>query len=183
MSVPPSRATAAREGDVGSGRLLHEFTPDARSLGTEGFEARHGSAFLLLAAVRPRSAQNSYSTHLELMGDEEAGEKTGTLATLVYPLRSSVHLVSVGRAPDNDVVIPDRSISRRHAFVKRGAQGGFQMLDAGSSNGTTINGATVYAKGAGPPSTLASGDTVKLGGLEFTFVDAAGFQKFAASGR
>jgi pSer/pThr/pTyr-binding forkhead associated (FHA) protein len=94
-----------------------------------------------------------------------------------------VHLVSVGRAPDNDVVIPDRSISRRHAFVKRGAQGGFQMLDAGSSNGTTINGATVYAKGAGPPSTLASGDTVKLGGLEFTFVDAAGFQKFAASGR
>ncbi len=181
--MPPSQASAAREGDVGSGRPLDGFAHDARLLSPEAFEERHGGAFLLLASVRPRAGQDSYSTQLELVGDDEGAERTGALSTLVYPLRSSVHVVTLGRAPDNDVVIPDRSVSRRHAFLKRGPQGGFQMLDAGSSNGTTINGASVLAKGSGPPSPLRSGDTVKLGGLEFTFVDAGAFQQFAATGR
>ena len=95
--------------------------------------------------------------------------------------RSASHLITLGRAPDNDVVVPDRSISRRHAFLKRGADGGFLILDAGSSNGTTVNGASVMVRGAGQPTRVRAGDTVRLGGLEFTFADAKGLREFAGS--
>jgi hypothetical protein len=169
-----------REGDVGSGRPLEGYTGDARQLAPADFETRHGHAFLLLTSLRPRSPQGTYSTQLELLGDSAPGEDTSGLSTLVYALHSAVHIVSVGRAPDNDVVIPDRSISRRHAFLKRGPQGGYLVLDAGSSNGTLVNGRSVLAKGSGPPSPIGPGDTLRLGRLEFTFVGASGLQEFAA---
>ena len=166
--------------DFGSGRPLEAFREPARGLSPEEFEARFGSAFLLLTSLQPRSPKDGSSTHLELLGDSDPTEHTGSLSILVYPLRSAVHIVSLGRGAENDVVIPDRSISRRHAFLKRGAQGGFLMLDAGSSNGTMINGRTVLAKGSGAPSPLAPGDTVRLGRLEFTFVGAAALREYAS---
>jgi hypothetical protein len=175
------RAPAAGNGELGSGLTLESLRDEARTLSREEFEARHGAAFLLLSAVRPHAPQNTFSTHLELLGDDDASERTGAISTLVYPLRSAVHIVSVGRASDNDVVVPDRSISRRHAFLKRGADGGFLVLDAGSSNGTTVNGASVMVRGAGQPTRVRPGDTIRLGGLEFTFADAKGLREFAAS--
>lgn len=174
-------AAAARSSEVGSALPLGSLRDDSRSLSPEEFEARHGAAFLLLSSVAPHAPQNTFSTHLELVGDEETCERTGAISTLVYPLRSAVHIVSVGRAPDNDVVVPDRSISRHHAFLKRGADGGFLILDAGSSNGTTVNGASVMVRRAGQPTRVRAGDTVRLGGLEFTFTDAKGLREFAAS--
>ena len=176
-------ARSDESGDVGSGRPLETFRDLARRLSPEAFEARFGSAFLLLTAVRPHSSKSGSTTHLELLGDEDGTEKTSSLSTLVYPLRSAVHIVTLGRAPESDVVIPDRSVSRLHAFMKRGAQGGYLLLDAGSSNGTTINGTSVRAKGSGPPSPVVPGDSVRLGRLEFTFVSAPALQDFAAKQR
>jgi hypothetical protein len=176
-----SAGARAETGDeYGSGRPLEAFRESARSLAPEEFEARFGSAFLLLASLQPRAPKDTFSTQFELLGDSDPAEHTGSLSTLVYPLRSKVHIVSLGRGAENDVVIPDRSISRHHAFLKRAAAGGYLMLDAGSSNGTMINGRTVLAKGAGAASAVAAGDTVRLGRLEFTFVSAAGLQEYAA---
>jgi hypothetical protein len=180
--VEPGEAQG-EAGDVGSALPLEAYGDDARNLAAADFEARHGNAFLLLTAVRPRAPKDTFSTHLELLGDDDAEANTGSLSTLVYPVRSSLHIATVGRAPDNDVVIPDRSVSRRHAFLKRAPHGGLLLLDAGSSNGTLVNGRSVLAKGSGPPSAVAPGDSVKLGRLEFTFVDAAGLREFAAKVR
>jgi hypothetical protein len=177
--MPSDARSQPQAGDVGSGRPLESYGGDARQLAPADFEARHGDAFLLLTSLRPRSPEGTWSTHLELLGDSDPGENTSGLSTLVYPLRSAVHIVSIGRGPDNDVVIPDRSISRRHAFLKRAPQGGYLALDAGSSNGTLVNGRAVLAKGSGPPSPVRPGDTLRLGRLEFTFVGAAGLQEFA----
>jgi hypothetical protein len=171
------------EEGVGSGLPLESFRGDAQALSPEGFAERHGAVFLLLTAVRPRSSNSTSATFLELLGDDDPAGNTSSLSVLVYPLRSAVHIVTLGRAPQCDVVIPDRSISRSHAFLKRGPQGGFLLLDAGSSNGTLVNGANVLAKGAGAPTPVKPGDTVRLGRLEFTFVDARGLQEFAAKAR
>ena len=63
----------------------------------------------------------------------------------------------IGRIADNDLVIPDPSISRRHARLLR--QGGQTVLeDLGSSNGTYLNGQRLSA-----PTLLRSGDTFTLG--------------------
>lgn len=46
--------------------------------------------------------------------------------------------VLIGRKYDNDIVIGDTSVSRRHALVIDSLEG-YTLLDLGSSNGTFLN--------------------------------------------
>jgi hypothetical protein len=166
----------------GSALPVEAFSEDARRLPVEEFAARHGSAFLLLTATGPSPRGGPAATEANFFGDE-GSVHTADLAILVYPLRrradSVGHLVTLGRAPNNDVVIPDPSVSRFHAFAKQGAGGTVLVQDAGSTNGTSVNGASVPAKDHGPPTSLKRGDTLRLGQVEFTFLDAAGMRGFA----
>lgn len=167
-------------GGYGSALPLETFLEDAQGLSPDEFEKRHGSGFFLLTATKINSPRDSYSTDVQLLTDEDDGSAhTGSLSTLVFPLRSAIHIVTVGRASGNDVVIPDPSVSRKHALLKRGEDGGFLMRDAGSSNGTTVNGSSVLARGHGPPAELKPGDNVQLGRVACTFVDAAALRDFA----
>jgi hypothetical protein len=168
-----------RGGGYGSALPLEAFLEDAQSLSPNEFESRHGSGFFLLTATKISNPRDSYSTDVQLLIDEDDGSAhTGSLSTLVFPLRSAVHIVTVGRASGNDVVIPDPSVSRQHALLKQGEDGVFLMRDAGSSNGTTVNGNSVLARGHGPPSQLKPGDDVHLGRVACTFVNAAALRDF-----
>jgi pSer/pThr/pTyr-binding forkhead associated (FHA) protein len=69
---------------------------------------------------------------------------------------------SFGRATDNDVVLPDKSISRRHATIMPG-EGGFYLRDLQSQNGTYVDDQRVNEY------LLRDGDRVQLGDLQFTF--------------
>ena len=65
-------------------------------------------------------------------------------------------MVTVGRAPDNDVVVGDPATSGHHGRIEmRG--GAFWMSDLGSTNGTLINGEPVIEK------QLADGDLIAIG--------------------
>jgi hypothetical protein len=48
-----------------------------------------------------------------------------------------------------------------------------------SSNGTSVNGISVMARGVGPPTPVKPGDTVRIGQVEFTFTDARALHEFA----
>ena len=65
--------------------------------------------------------------------------------------------LTVGRAPDCDVVIHDLKASRRHCVIEPGPDGGWRVRDLGSRNGT-LKGGEVVAESA-----LANGDVVWLG--------------------
>jgi adenylate cyclase len=80
--------------------------------------------------------------------------------TLSFELRAGAAQL-VGRAPTCDKPINDPTISRRHAEVEL-ADGGAQVRDLGSSNGTFINGKRVES------GNLAPGDRVTFGKVEFT---------------
>jgi DNA-binding response OmpR family regulator len=45
----------------------------------------------------------------------------------------------IGRDPTCEIIIPDRQVSRRHACLRR-VEGGFELEDLGSKNGTHLNG-------------------------------------------
>ena len=53
------------------------------------------------------------------------------------PLDRSV--VRIGRAPSNDFVIKEATISGKHAIIER-RDAGHVIMDAGSTNGTRVNG-------------------------------------------
>jgi hypothetical protein len=81
------------------------------------------------------------------------------------------NMITVGRAPNNDVVIMDGLVSKFHAWF-RITDGKVAIADAGSANGTRVNDTLLVANA--DPAPLASGDKVTFGMLAFRFVDAAG---------
>jgi pSer/pThr/pTyr-binding forkhead associated (FHA) protein len=68
----------------------------------------------------------------------------------------------IGRKDDCDIYFPDTSLSKRHArLVRKG--GALTVHDAGSKNGTLVNGDLITA-----PRALENGDVVQCGKLAFT---------------
>ena len=68
--------------------------------------------------------------------------------------------LSVGRAVTNDCAVVDPTISRKHADLKV-TPGGVEVMDAGSSNGTFVNGVQIEK------SLLVPGDEVTFGKVVF----------------
>ncbi|MGX1267685.1 FHA domain-containing protein [Streptomyces phaeoluteigriseus] len=89
---------------------------------------------------------------------------TGTFRrpTTVRPLPART--VRIGRAPDNDLVVDDLVVSRRHAELRALPDGTYEIADLGSHNGTYLNGLPVTA------APLAPGDIVGIGHSAFCLV-------------
>ena len=68
----------------------------------------------------------------------------------------------IGRATDNDIVIPDVLASRHHATLVPGP-GGTEIRDERSINGTFVNGTRVESK------MLSDGDVVTIGNVDLVF--------------
>jgi DNA-binding NtrC family response regulator len=68
-------------------------------------------------------------------------------------------VVRVGSHPSNDVVLDDPTVSRFHVRISREASG-WVVEDAGSLNGTRLNGVRVRQAFASPGSTLEIGESV-----------------------
>jgi S1-C subfamily serine protease len=65
--------------------------------------------------------------------------------------------VSVGRGADNEVVLRDPNVSRRHAELRTLEDGTVELRDAGSANGTFVNGERVER------ALLRGGEQVQIG--------------------
>jgi len=89
---------------------------------------------------------------------------TGTFRqpTTVRPLPART--VRIGRAADNDLVVDDLIVSRRHAELRAMPDGTYEIVDLGSHNGTYLNGQPVSRAPMGP------GDIVGIGHSAFCLV-------------
>ena len=75
-------------------------------------------------------------------------------------LAAGAGTLRIGRAPDNDIVVSDFSVSRYHAELHTVA-GTYRIVDLGSHNGTFVNEQRITV------AQLAEGDTVGLGDSTF----------------
>jgi pilus assembly protein CpaF len=84
---------------------------------------------------------------------------------------------AIGRVDDNDVALPNKKVSRRHAAIVA-ENGTYQALDLGSTFGTRLNGRVLKAATA-----LRDGDCLDIGGNRLIFhADAAVAARPSASG-
>jgi hypothetical protein len=111
-----------------------------------------------------------------------AGHPAGRFAfylkdgTDIYPLHLGLN--SVGRLPDNDVVIRDECVSRRHCAILVHSDMRCELHDVASKNGTLLNG-----KKIGGPTRIQSGDQILLCNRRLTFhVSDAQLAEPAAAG-
>jgi uncharacterized RDD family membrane protein YckC len=71
-------------------------------------------------------------------------------------------ILTIGRDPSNDLVLPDAMVSRRHAVIEhRGGQ--FFVRDCNSANGSVVNGDRVSER------SLRDGDLVAIGSMCLLF--------------
>ena len=83
--------------------------------------------------------------------------------------------VAIGTLPENDIVLTDPTVSRRHAVVEE-TPAGWMLKDAGSTNGTFLDGVRVRE------GYLKAGAAIRLGNTELTFAPAEErFEKLESS--
>jgi hypothetical protein len=124
-----------------------EVTPDAKTLGA--VEAGHTMVLdrEKLLRDKPRAPKANV-----LVQD---GNDRRTVALGPEPL-------AIGRDPQNDIVLDDRRVSRKHAEVRL-RLGRYTLYDLQSTNGTYVNGRRVAEI------VLSDGDRIAIGGVELLF--------------
>lgn len=149
-------------------------------LGREEFLAAAAPA----ALVRERSAYDSNPTsgvHTLTMDQEieetlpNGRDTPSPFSDLeIYPLSKKAGAsfpdrITIGRTSNNDIVIPDTSVSRLHAYVKRDGER-WLVADAGSKNGSWLAGKALAARKERP---LPSRAVLRIGDVDLTFYLAA----------
>ena len=79
------------------------------------------------------------------------------------PLALSAPVTVIGRGVDADIRLMDAGVSRRHLEVRLEADDSVVLIDAGSTNGTLVNGEPVTQV------LLADGDEIRVGATLLTF--------------
>lgn len=160
---------------------VQDFAADCKALSTNDMMKKHATAFLLhhgaLGALNtPVGPQATI-----MINAKEGDNVPPPLQSdfLVFPVKISgrspfPHFISVGRTRNNDVVIADISLSKFHAFFRQTADG-MVLQDAGSKNGTILNGEAVPTQQQGAPMLVNSGAILSFGAVEMTFLDCESF--------
>jgi hypothetical protein len=123
-----------------------EVAPDAKTLGA--VEAGHTMVLdREKLRERPRAPKASLAVR--------EGEDRREIGLGPEPL-------AIGRDPQNDLVLDDRRVSRRHAEIRL-RLGRYTLYDLQSTNGTYVNGRRVAEM------VLSDGDRLSIGGVELLF--------------
>jgi hypothetical protein len=139
-----------------------------RDLGEMARQHARDEGYTFLGAVEiTLEADPSLTPGMFLVsGEVREGRGGGPVGSLLLPDGNRIALgddpVTIGRLPDCDVVLEDRNISRRHAEVRRIANG-FAVVDLDSTNGTRVNGGGVKER------RLEDGDEITLGSSKIRF--------------
>jgi ABC-type multidrug transport system ATPase subunit len=127
-------------------------------------ELRHGDVlsighrvtltYQVVAPDQPPTHPHADSHETVVLGD--ALVPVASTQPSILDLRGRT-VLTIGRDPQNDVVISHPTVSRHHARVERKG-GSFVLTDLGSTNGTYVNGKLITT-----PFVLRTGDTIRIG--------------------
>jgi hypothetical protein len=88
-------------------------------------------------------------------------------------------MITMGRAPNNDLVIPDQRVSKFHAYFRQDGSD-WSIVDANSRNGTSVDGAKLAPQAAVP---VASGAEILLSDdLQLFFLQPPQLHSLLANG-
>jgi len=87
--------------------------------------------------------------------------------------------ITLGRTPNNDVVVLEPSVSRFHAFFQHNESTGvWYVVDAESHNGTYVHD---HRLAPGKPGPLADGTSVRFGGARMRFFSPKAFELYVTA--
>ena len=151
--------------------LVHRMSEERGTSGKRRWTSRDDDRAITEELTRP--------VEIIPVGDDGEGNTPDLLGVISIRQRSVQRhgmLITVGRASSNDVVVATRSVSKVHAFFQpTGAGRGYQLTDAGSSNGTFVTGAQLAPQ---RPRALRNGDDIAFGDFNALFLEPQGFYEY-----
>ncbi len=120
----------------------------------ERTEVRLGNRGPLLV-LAPEPAAPAVESVCELPGQDASDPSLLGLRTRAHTIPGQG--LTIGRTPDNDLVLPDLAVSRHHAAVRRAPGGSLEIVDLGSSNGTYVDGRRIRSAQLAERSIVAIG--------------------------
>ncbi|MCQ6553467.1 ATP-binding cassette domain-containing protein [Streptomyces sp. C10-9-1] len=146
-------------GTYAEGHRIHDQSVGPGSVIRFGSAADGPAATLVgRAPVRPAGGAPARPSSVSLPS------ATGTYRQPTSIRRIPERTLRIGRSPDNELVVDDLIVSRRHAELRILPDGGHEIVDLGSHNGTFLNGRPVGRAPVGP------GDVVGIGHSSFCLV-------------
>ncbi len=134
-----------------SGGPRERGAPQDTSGQTRIFRVEEDESQTKAVSVEDAREQGLAVEKLELVGQEQT-----------HPLEGNGPW-TIGRSADNDVVVSDPNMSRRHARLSR-SEGGFVVEDLGSTNGTMLGGSPIDRE------RIENGDELTFGQSTLRFV-------------
>jgi len=124
-----------------------------QSLSRNEFVQKHPYPFVAVHSMVD-AAPNAFKT-VAMPGDASAVEED------IFPLVKRVgantfSFITLGRSRNNDIVVNGGAVSKLHAVFQQ-TKDGFTIMDSGSSNGSTLNGAPLMPQ---KPTKLKDGDVI-----------------------
>jgi hypothetical protein len=93
------------------------------------------------------------------------------LAMALTPSSPDARQVTLGRLSSNDLEINDATVSKVHVVFMQDDRGTWTLRDAGTLNGTSVDGVSFTA---GKPATLVNGARIQVGQVLLTFYTPEG---------
>lgn len=172
--------------------LLAQVILEAGQLDKKKFLAKYPHPFLIteliklpqvskqLAAAAVVATDSMIQGNQRMVATKPSGLalKSRTDSFLIFPVVKSdrnmwEERVFVGRAPNNDIVIEDSSVSKAHAyFVLKGARA--QIVALQTLNPTKLGTQVLVPQGTGTP--VPDGTTIEFGAVGCRYYEAASLQ-------
>ncbi len=104
---------------------------------------------------------DEHGTLITLTYDDGTGTSTESLPEM-QPIVLTGAKLTIGRTPDNTVVLNHPQVSAHHAVVEK-VDGGYHITDTNSTNHVYINGQRVTSQ------LMRTGDEMRIGPYRFTY--------------
>lgn len=166
---------------------LADYAEELREIGDSAFRWRYPSPMLVVESFTGslKDPGGSASDTLVSAPALDAAH-VSRLIGRVFPVRRAPQsapgaAVTIGRTSDNDVAVPEYSISKRHCLIRVDPNATSALLtDMGSTNGTLVDGVPAVPK---KPVLLKDGTVIGIGRFGFVYYGATAFLKLVQSKR
>ena len=164
---------------TGMTKHIDSYIELCKELGPSTFATEHGVAVLLglgvvgsLAENGERGGAQTFLASLDMNSQETKAIYRRVWRIEKAPFGPESKNVRVGRSSDNDIIIPEYSISQRHCEFQRTSENAHLVMDLGAHNPTIVQGTQLKAF---VPHPIETEDEIVLGRYLFEFLTARTF--------
>ena len=157
---------------------LTDFEAEYLRLGPQAFVRSYPWPVLVVTGIAGALGDNISKSGTMVATTNSAMLQATSLEGRVFPVvkgrNSAPGPVSIGRTSDNDLAIPEYTISTHHCLLAL-VDGEYRLTDMGATNGTRVDDVPLLPR---KPCRLKGGETVRMGRFSLLFHLPRGFAEY-----